>query len=84
MNLNELISLIERELEERFPDNKADTPVSWAKERETDGSYVYAGYIEVRTPRAEFDTRGQSGHDPQTALARALHRLRIQMGTASP
>ena len=80
MSLAELIEHIERELARLFPDSTADTPVSFATEREPDGSYIYAGYIEVRTPREEFDTRGQSGASPQVALARAFHRLRIQVG----
>lgn len=80
MTLAELIEHIESELARMFPDNVAHTPWSLAVERESDGSYVYAGYIEVRTRTEEFDTRGQSGSSAQTALARAYHRLRIQVG----
>lgn len=79
MNLNDLIAFIEERMEALFPDNTADTPVSWAKEREPDGSYTYAAYIEVRTRSDEFDVRGQSRTNPQVALARAFQRLRADI-----
>jgi hypothetical protein len=75
MTINDVLLKIENKLLLCVPDNESQTPIAFSKEREDNGTYVWAAYVDIKTDWTEFDLRATSKMNPQNALAQAYTKL---------
>lgn len=82
LTLNDLISRVSLKIADVAPDNISQTPIALSYEREDNGDYIWAAYIEIQCEWTEFDIRATSKFNAQNALAKAFTRFRQELARA--